>query len=155
MPKVIEGVLSADGKKFGIIVSRFNEFITAKLLDGALDGLKRLGAKDEDITVVWVPGSFEIPGVAKRMAKSGKMDAVIGIGAVIRGATTHYDLVTNEAAKGLAQISMEGQIPIIFGILTAETLEQAIERAGTKAGNRGFSAAQSAVEMVDLYQKLD
>jgi 6,7-dimethyl-8-ribityllumazine synthase len=154
MPKVIEGVLDAKGRKFGIIVSRFNEFITSKLLDGALDGLRRMGAEDDDLTVVWVPGSFEIPGVAKRMAKSGDYDAVIGIGAVIRGATTHYDLVTNEAAKGLAQTAMEGEVPVIFGILTAETIEQAIERAGTKAGNRGFSAAHSAVEMVSLYSKL-
>jgi len=154
MPKVIEGVLDAKGRKFGIIVSRFNDFITSKLLDGALDGLRRLGAIDDDITVVWVPGAFEIPGVAKRMAKSKDFDAVIGIGAVIRGATSHYDLVTNEAAKGLAQTAMEGEVPVIFGILTAETLEQAIERAGTKAGNRGFSAAHSAVEMVSLYNKL-
>lgn len=154
MPNVIEGVLNAQGRKFGIVVSRFNEFITSKLLDGALDGLKRLGAKDEDITVAWVPGAFEIPAVAKRMADSEKMDAVIGLGAVIRGATSHYDLVTNEAAKGLAHVSLDGKVPVIFGVVTADTLEQAIERAGTKAGNRGFSAAHSAVEMVDLYSKI-
>jgi 6,7-dimethyl-8-ribityllumazine synthase len=154
MPKVIEGLLKADGRKFGIVVSRFNDFLTQKLLDGAIDGLRRLGASEDDITIVWVPGSFEIPAVSKKLAESGKVDAVIGLGAVIRGATTHYDLVTNEATKGLAQVAMDGKIPVIFGILTAETLEQAIERAGTKAGNRGFSAAHSAVEMVSLYNKL-
>ncbi len=154
MPKVIEGVLNADGRKFGIVVSRFNDFLTQKLLDGAVDGLRRLGASEDDITIVWVPGSFEIPAVSKKLAESGKVDAVIGLGAVIRGATTHYDLVTNEATKGLAQVAMDGKIPVIFGILTAETLEQAIERAGTKAGNRGFNAAHSAVEMVSLYNKL-
>lgn len=154
MPHVIEGVLNAEGRKFGIVVSRFNDFITAKLLEGALDGLRRLGAKDDDITVVWVPGSFEIPAVAKKLAHSGKVDAVIGLGAVIRGATSHYDLVTNEVAKGLAQTSLEGKVPVIFGVVTADTLEQAIERAGTKAGNRGFHAAQNAAELVSLYSHL-
>ncbi len=154
MPHVIEGVLNAEGRRFGIIVSRFNEFITSRLLEGALDGLKRLGADEKDLHVVWVPGSFEIPAVAKRLAGSGKVDAVIALGAVIRGATSHYDLVTNEVAKGLAHLSYEGEIPVVFGILTADTLEQAIERAGTKAGNRGYSAAQSAAEMVSLYDRL-
>ncbi|MCB2210665.1 6,7-dimethyl-8-ribityllumazine synthase [bacterium] len=154
MPQVIEGVLDAKGLRFGIVVSRFNEFITNKLLDGALDAIRRMGGSEDDVTVAWVPGSFEIPGVARRLAKSGKVDAVIGIGALIRGATSHYDLVAAEVTKGLAQTAMEGQIPVIFGILTAETIEQAIERAGTKAGNRGFNAAQTAVEMANLYGKL-
>ncbi len=154
MPQVIEGVLDAKGLRFGIVVSRFNEFITNKLLDGALDAIRRMGGSEDDVTVAWVPGSFEIPGVARRLAKSGKVDAVIGIGALIRGATSHYDLVAAEVTKGLAQTAMEGQVPVIFGVLTAETIEQAIERAGTKAGNRGFHAAQTAVEMANLYGKL-
>ncbi len=154
MPQVIEGVLDAKGVRFGIVVSRFNEFITNKLLEGALDAIRRMGGSEDDVTVAWVPGSFEIPGVARRLAKSGKVDAVIGLGALIRGSTSHYDLVAAEVSKGLAQTAMEGQIPVIFGVLTAETIEQAIERAGTKAGNRGFHAAQSAVEMASLYGKL-
>jgi len=153
MANVMQGKLNASGKRFGLVVSRFNEFITGKLLEGALDGLIRMGAKEDDITVVWVPGSFEIPAMARRMAKSGKMDAVIGLGAVIRGATSHFDLVSSEAAKGLAQLGMSEDIPVIFGVVTAETIEQAIERAGTKSGNRGFDAAQSAVEMVNLYNQ--
>ncbi|HEX05199.1 MAG TPA: 6,7-dimethyl-8-ribityllumazine synthase [Bacteroidetes bacterium] len=154
MPQVIEGVLDAKGVRFGIVVGRFNDFITSKLLEGALDAIRRMGGSEDDVTVAWVPGSFEIPGVARRLANSGKVDAVIGIGALIRGATSHYDLVAAEVTKGLAQTAMEGKVPVIFGILTAETIEQAIERAGTKAGNRGFQAAQSAVEMANLYQKL-
>jgi 6,7-dimethyl-8-ribityllumazine synthase len=154
MPNVLQGKLNAEGKKFGIVVSRFNEFITRKLLEGALDGLTRMGAKDTEVTVVWVPGSFEIPAAARKMAQGGRFDAVIGLGAVIRGATSHFDLVSAEAAKGLAQLGMNEKIPVIFGIVTAETIEQAIERAGTKAGNRGFDAAQSAVEMVSLYSQL-
>jgi 6,7-dimethyl-8-ribityllumazine synthase len=154
MPKTLQGKLKADGKRFAIVASRFNEFITSKLVEGAVDGLVRLGADDKNVTVVWVPGSFEIPAMARKLARSEKHDAVIGLGAVIRGATTHYDLVSNEAAKGLAHLSMNEDIPVIFGIVTAETIEQAIERAGTKAGNRGFDAAQTAVEMVNLYDQL-
>ncbi|MDP8205349.1 MAG: 6,7-dimethyl-8-ribityllumazine synthase [Candidatus Electryonea clarkiae] len=155
MPKIIEGVLDAKGRKFGIVVGRFNHFITDRLLEGALDGLLRHGAQDDDITVVRVPGSFEIPSVVKKLAESGKVDAVIGMGALIRGATSHYDHISNEVTKGLAQVSMEGKVPVIYGILSAETLEQAIERAGTKGGNRGFAAAESAVEMVNLFENLD
>lgn len=154
MAKTLQGKLNAEGGKFAIVVSRFNEFITSKLLDGALDGLVRLGAGEDDITVAWVPGSFEIPAMARRLAHSNKFDAVIGLGTVIRGSTTHYDLVSNEAAKGLAQLSMNENVPVIFGIVTAETIEQAIERAGTKSGNRGFDAAQTAVEMVNLYKQV-
>lgn len=154
MPRTIQGKLNAEGRKFAIVCARFNEFITGKLLDGAMDALTRMGARDEDVTVVWVPGSFEIPAVTRKLAESGKVDAVIGLGAVVRGATSHYDLVSAEVAKGLAQISMEGKVPVIFGIVTTDTLEQAIERAGTKAGNRGFDAAHNAVEMVNLYEEL-
>ncbi|MBS1262092.1 MAG: 6,7-dimethyl-8-ribityllumazine synthase [Calditrichaeota bacterium] len=154
MPHVIEGVLDAKGVRFGIVVSRFNEFITGRLLEGALDALTRLGASDGDVTVVRVPGSFEIPGVARRLAREGKVDAVIGLGALIRGATSHFDLIAAEVTKGLAQSAMEGHVPVIFGVLTADTIEQAIERAGTKAGNRGFHAAQSAVEMASLFKRL-
>ncbi len=154
MPKIIEGKLSAEGKKFGLIVSRFNNFITDKLVEGALDGLIRHGAKDDDITIVRVPGSFEIPSAARKLAASGKYDAVIGIGAMIRGATSHYDHIAAEVTKGLAQIAMEGNVPVIYGIVTADTLEQAIERAGTKAGNRGFDAALSAIEMISVYDEL-
>lgn len=154
MVKKVEGTLNASGAKFALVVSRFNEFITSKLLDGAVDGLVRLGAKEDALTVIWVPGAFEIPAVSRRLARGGKFDAVIGLGAVIRGSTSHYDLVSNEAAKGLAQLSMNEDVPVIFGIVTAETIEQAIERAGTKAGNRGFDAAQTAIEMVNLYKQI-
>ena len=155
MPKVIEGVFDAKGRKFGIVVSRFNHFITDRLLEGALDGLHRHGADDNDITVIRVPGSFEIPPVVKKLADSGKVDAVIGMGALIRGSTSHYDHISNEVTKGLAQVSMDGKVPVIYGIVSAENLEQAIERAGTKGGNRGFAAAESAVEMVSLYKSMD
>lgn len=155
MPHVIEGVLDAKGVRVGIVVGRFNEFITQKLLDGALDAIRRMGGNEDDTIVAWVPGSFEIPGVARKLARSGKVDVVIGLGALIRGATSHYDLVAAEVSKGLAQTAIEGDVPVIFGVLTAETIEQAIERAGTKAGNRGFHAAQSAIEMASLYRKLD
>lgn len=154
MPKIIEGKLDAKGFRFGIVVSRFNHFITDQLLAGALDGLTRHGAEDKDIIVLRVPGSFEVPAVAKKLAHSGKVDAVIGIGTLIRGQTSHYDHVSNEVTKGLAQLAMEGEIPVIYGIVTAESIEQAVERAGTKAGNRGFAAAQSAVEMVNLYKNI-
>jgi 6,7-dimethyl-8-ribityllumazine synthase len=154
MPKIIEAGLQAQGKKFGIIVSRFNDFITAKLLDGALDGLIRSGAEDKDITILKVPGAFEIPLAAKKMLKHGTYDAIICIGAIIRGATSHYDYVCAEVSKGIATVSLEGDIPVMFGILTTESIEQAIERAGTKAGNKGFDVALGAVEMANLSESL-
>ncbi len=150
MAKFIEGNLSADGKKFGIIVARFNSFIGERLLEGAMDTLIRSGASDDDIEVLRVPGAYEIPLVAQKMARSGRYDAVICLGAVIRGATPHFDFVANEAAKGIAVASMEADLPIIFGILTTDTIEQAIERAGTKAGNKGADCAMTAIEMVNL-----
>ena len=152
--KTIQGNLNAEGLKFGIIVGRFNEFIGGKLLSGAEDALLRHGAKANDITTTWVPGSFEIPLVAKKMAKSGNYDAVVCLGAVIRGGTSHYDLVTNEVAKGIAHVSHETETPVIFGVITTENLEQAIERAGTKAGNKGFDAAMAAIEMANLLKQL-
>ncbi len=154
MPKIIEAGLQAQGKKFGIIVSRFNDFITAKLLDGALDGLIRSGAEDKDITILKVPGAFEIPLAAKKMLNHGTYDAIICIGAIIRGATSHYDYVCAEVSKGIATVSLEADIPVMFGILTTESIEQAIERAGTKAGNKGFDVALGAVEMANLSESL-
>ena len=150
MAKYIEGSLQAEGKKFGIIVSRFNSFISEKLLEGAIDTLLRSGASDDDIEVIRVPGAYEIPLIALKMAKSGKYDSVICLGVIIRGATPHFDFVANEAAKGIAVASMEADLPIIFGILTTDTIEQAIERAGTKAGNKGADCAMTAIEMVNL-----
>lgn len=154
MPKIIEAGLQAQGKKFGIIASRFNDFITGKLLDGALDALTRSGADDKDITILKVPGAFEIPLAAKKMIHHGKYDAILCLGAVIRGATTHYDYVCAEVSKGIASVSLDTQIPVMFGILTTETIEQAIERAGTKAGNKGFDTALGAVEMANLSNSL-
>jgi len=154
MPKTIEGSLVSKGKKYGIVVSRFNEFISNKLLGGALDALQRHGVKDDEITVAWVPGSFEIPVAAKRFADSGKYDAVIALGAVIRGSTPHFDYVAAEVSKGVAQISLSGKTPVMFGVLTTDTIEQAIERAGTKAGNKGFDAAVAAIEMVNLLEQI-
>ena len=154
MPKIIEAGLQAKGKKFGIIASRFNDFITARLIDGALDALIRSGAEDKDITLLKVPGAFEIPLAAQKMAKTGKFDALICLGAVIRGATTHYDYVCAEVSKGIASVSLDSGIPVMFGILTTETIEQAIERAGTKAGNKGFDVALGAVEMANLFDSL-
>lgn len=154
MANIIEGNVSAEGLKFGIAVARFNEFITSKLLGGALDTLKRHGGNEDDIDVAWVPGAFELPLVAKKMAKSGKYDAVICIGAVIRGATTHYDLICNEAAKGIAQTGLETGVPVAFSVVTAENIQQAIERAGTKAGNKGADGAMTAMEMADLMKRL-
>ncbi len=154
MPKIIEAGLQAKGKKFGIIASRFNDFITSRLIDGALDALIRSGAEDKDITLLKVPGAFEIPLAAQKMAKHGKYDALICLGAVIRGATTHYDYVCSEVSKGIASVSLESGIPVMFGILTTETIEQAIERAGTKAGNKGFDVALGAVEMANLTDSL-
>jgi 6,7-dimethyl-8-ribityllumazine synthase len=154
MVKYFEGDLQAAGKKFGIIVSRFNSFIAERLLDGALDTLHRSGAAEDAIDVVRVPGAFEIPLLAKKMAKTGRYDALICLGAVIRGATSHYDLVANEAAKGIAQVGLEHELPVIFGVITTDTIEQAIERAGSKAGNKGSEAAAVAVEMVNLVRTL-
>ncbi|PKP50502.1 MAG: 6,7-dimethyl-8-ribityllumazine synthase [Bacteroidetes bacterium HGW-Bacteroidetes-11] len=148
--KIIEGKLNAKGLKFGIVVGRFNEFISSKLLGGAIDALKRHDASDTDIEVAWAPGSYEIPFVAKKMAKSGKYDAIICLGAVIRGATPHFDVVANEVAKGVAMVGLETEIPVIFGVLTTDSIEQAIERAGTKSGNKGFDAAMAAIEMANL-----
>ena len=152
--KVIEGQLSAKGLKFGIIVGRFNEFISSKLLGGALDALKRSGADEKDIEMAWSPGSFEIPLIAKKMAKAGKYDAIICLGAVIRGATPHFDFVANEVSKGVANAMLETEIPIIFGVLTTDSIEQAIERAGTKSGNKGFDAAMAAIEMANLMNEI-
>lgn len=154
MPQIIDAKLSAQGKKFGIIVSRFNDFITSRLVDGALDALVRSGANDEDILVVRVPGAFEIPLAAQKMAEQKKYDAIICLGAVIRGATSHYDYVCAEVSKGIASVSLETGIPVMFGIVTTETIEQAIERAGTKAGNKGFEAALGAIEMANLGELL-
>lgn len=155
MPRVIEANLIAEGKKFGIVVSRFNDFITEKLVGGALDGLLRSGASRDDIDIVKVPGAFEIPLAAKKMATKGGYHAVICLGAVIRGATSHYDYVCAEVSKGIAMVSLDSEIPVIFGILTTDTIEQAIERAGTKAGNKGFDAALSAAEMANLMAEID
>ena len=154
MPKIIEAGLQAEGKKFGIIVSRFNDFITAKLADGAVDALVRSGADDNDITLLKVPGAFEIPLAAQKMVVNGSYDAVICLGAVIRGATSHYDYVCAEVSKGIATVSLDAGIPVMFGILTTETIEQAIERAGTKAGNKGFEVAMGAIEMANLNDSL-
>ncbi len=152
--KTIEGVLKSDGKKFAIVVSRFNEFITNKLISGATDILKRHGTSEDDITTVWVPGAFEIPAVAKKLADSEKYDAVICLGCVIRGATPHFDYVSSEVSKGVAAVSLSSKVPVSFGVLTTDSIEQAIERAGTKAGNKGADAALTAIEMVNLYCQL-
>ena len=152
--QVVEGNVVAEGMKVGIVASRFNEFIVGKLIDGALDGLTRHGMTEEDITLAWVPGAFEIPLAAKKMAESGRYDAVIALGAVIRGATTHYELVSNETTKGVAQTSLATGVPIMFGIITTENIEQAIERAGSKAGNKGYDCALGAIEMVNLFRQL-
>ena len=152
--KTYEGLLTVTNEKFCIVISRFNEFIGAKLLSGAIDELKRHGVEDANIDVVWCPGAFEIPLVAEKMAKSGNYDAVICVGAVIRGATSHYDYVCNEVSKGIAQASMKTGVPIMFGVVTTENIEQAIERAGTKAGNKGYDCALSAIEMVNLVEQI-
>ena len=154
MANIIEGKLNAKGKKFGIVASRFNELISNQLLSGAKDCLIRHECKETDITVAWVPGSFEIPLAAKKMAKSKKYDAVICLGAVIRGSTPHFDYIAAEVSKGVAQVGLEAGLPVIFGVLTTDTIEQALERAGTKAGNKGWDAALSAIEMVDLFGKI-
>ena len=154
MLKNIEGDLIAKGKNFAIVVSRFNDFITKKLLEGCLDALIRHGVKEEDVEVVWVPGAFEIPVIAKRIAMKKKFDAVICLGTVIRGATPHFDYVASEVSKGVAQVSLESGLPVIFGVVTSDNIEQAIERAGTKDGNKGKDAAMNAIEMVNLLAKL-
>jgi len=155
MPKFHEAKLIAEGKKFALVVSRFNDFITEKLLSGALDALVRSGAADQDLEVVKVPGAFEIPLVAKKMANTKRFDAVICLGAVIRGSTPHFDYISAEVTKGVAMVGMESEIPVIFGVITTDTIEQAIERAGTKAGNKGWSAAIAAVEMANLFELID
>jgi len=152
--KVIEGNLVSKGYRIAIVVSRFNEFISGKLLEGAVDCLKRHEVKDDDITVIWVPGAFEIPMIAAEAAASESYDAVICLGALIRGATPHFDYISAEVTKGIAQVAMSYGKPVIYGVLTTESIEQAIERAGTKAGNKGFSAAAAALEMLNLYQEL-
>jgi len=155
MPDQIQGLLTAENRKFALVVSRFNEFISSKLLEGALDCLYRHKASESNIKIFRVPGSFEIPLVASRLAKTGNYDAVICLGAVIRGATPHFEYVASEVAKGIAQTSLQTGIPVIFGIITSDTIEQAIERAGTKAGNKGWDAALSAIEMADLIKKIE
>ncbi len=152
--KKIEGNLVAQGKKFAIVASRFNEFIVNKLVSGAEDAFIRHGVNDDDISLIWVPGAFEIPLTAKKLANSGKYDAVVCVGAVIRGSTSHYDYVCSEVSKGIASVGLSSGIPVIFGIITTENIEQAIERAGTKAGNKGFDAAVSAIEMVNLFDNI-
>lgn len=155
MVNVYEGNLTAVQGRYGIVIGRFNEFIGSKLLDGAIDALKRHGLSEENIDVAWVPGAFEIPLIAKKMADSKKYDAVITLGAVIRGGTPHFDYVAGEVSKGVAQVALNSSIPVIFGVLTVDTIEQAIERAGTKAGNKGSEAAKSAIEMVNLIAVID
>ena len=152
--KTLEGNLVSKGIKVGIVAARFNEFITSKLLEGAMDGLLRHDVQEDDIHVAWVPGAFEIPLIASKLAQSGRYDAVICLGAVIRGSTSHYDYVCNEVSKGIAAVSLQTGVPVLFGVLTTENIEQAIERAGTKAGNKGYDCALSAVEMVNLIQEL-
>jgi 6,7-dimethyl-8-ribityllumazine synthase len=154
MPKMIEGLLQAQGMRFALVVGRFNDFIGGKLVEGALDTLKRHGASDEDIAIAWVPGAFEIPLAARKLAVSGMYDAVITLGAVIRGSTPHFDYVAAEVSKGVAHVGLETGLPVIFGVLTTDSIEQAIERAGTKAGNKGSDAALAAIEMVDLLRKI-
>jgi len=154
MPKIVEGKIDAKGLKFGLVVSRFNDFINDRLLEGALDALTRNGAEEKDLTVVKVPGAFEIPLAAKKMATSGLYDAVICLGCVIRGATPHFEYISAEVAKGIAKVSLDSGVPVSFGVITADTLEQAIERAGTKAGNKGWDAALAAIEMVMLFKTM-
>lgn len=154
MRKVIQGSMNATGKKFGIVASRFNEFITSKLIDGAVDTLVRHGVQEENIEIVWVPGAFEIPAVTRKLAKRKKQDALICLGCVIRGDTPHFDYIAAEVSKGIASVGLESEIPVVFGVLTTDNIEQAIERAGTKAGNKGADAAMAAIELMDLYRQL-
>ncbi|HIY72758.1 MAG TPA: 6,7-dimethyl-8-ribityllumazine synthase [Candidatus Intestinimonas merdavium] len=153
--KTLEGKLVASGIRVGVVAARFNEFITSKLLSGAMDGLVRHDVREEDVHVAWVPGAFEIPLIASKMAKSGKYDAIICLGAVIRGSTSHYDYVCSEVSKGIAAVGLDSGIPVLFGVLTTENIEQAIERAGTKAGNKGYDCALSAIEMVNLIRQIE
>ena len=152
--KVLEGKLLAEGQRIGIVAGRFNEFITGKFLGGAVDAFVRHGGEEQNITVAWVPGAFEIPLTAQKMVESGKYDAVVCLGAVIRGATPHFDMVANEATKGVAQVGLRTGVPVIFGILTTDSIEQAVERAGTKAGNKGFEAVTTAIEMINLMKQI-
>jgi 6,7-dimethyl-8-ribityllumazine synthase len=152
--KKIEGKVVSEGIRVGIVAARFNEFIVSKLVSGAVDGLVRHDVNEDDIDIAWVPGAFEIPLIAKKMAKSGKYDAVICLGAVIRGATSHYDYVCNEVSKGIASVSLESEIPVMFGVVTTDNIEQAVERAGTKAGNKGYDCALGAIEMVNLIRNM-
>lgn len=152
---VVEGKLVAKDSRIGIVAARFNEFIVSKLIGGAVDGLTRHDIKEDNITLAWVPGAFEIPIAAKKMARSGKYDAVICLGAVIRGATSHYDYVCAEVSKGIANVSLETEVPVMFGVLTTDTIEQAIERAGTKAGNKGYDCALGALEMINLLEQIN
>ncbi|MCK4423832.1 MAG: 6,7-dimethyl-8-ribityllumazine synthase [Candidatus Omnitrophica bacterium] len=154
MAKIIEGSLIAKGKKFGIVVARFNEFISGKLLEGALDALTRHGVDKDEITVAWVPGAFEVPAVAQKMAQNKKYDGVICLGAVIRGQTPHFDYVAGQVSRGVSQAAFKADVPVVFGVVTTDTLEQAIERAGTKSGNKGADAALAAIEMVNLYESI-
>lgn len=154
MPTTLEGNLNAQGLRFAIVVSRFNEFITGKLLSGALDSLIRHGAEEPNITVAWVPGTFEIPVVARKLAESGRFDAVVCLGALIRGATPHFDYLAAEVTKGIAQVGLQSGVPTIFGVITTDSIEQAIERAGTKSGNKGFDAATTAIEMANLLRQI-
>lgn len=152
---IYEGKLVAENTRIGIVVARFNEFITSKLLGGAVDTLRRHGVDESNIDTAWVPGAFEIPLIAQKMAKSGKYDAVICLGAIIRGSTSHYDLVCNETSKGIAQVSLNSDIPVMFGVITTENIEQAIERAGSKAGNKGSECAEGAIEMINLIREIE
>ncbi|MEQ8153219.1 MAG: 6,7-dimethyl-8-ribityllumazine synthase [Smithellaceae bacterium] len=154
MPKLIEGKIVAKGMKFGIVASRFNDFICGRLIEGAIDALTRAGADEKDIEICKVPGAFELPLTAKKMAKSNRFDAIICLGAVIRGATPHFEYISAEVSKGIASVGLETEIPVVFGVLTTDNIEQAIERAGTKSGNKGADAAMSAIEMVDLFKKI-
>jgi 6,7-dimethyl-8-ribityllumazine synthase len=154
MPHIIEGHFQVTGKRFALVVSRFNSFITEKLLEGALDTLRRHGIAEDHLTVVWAPGAFELPLVVKKLAESGKYDAVIALGCVIRGATAHFDYVAGEAAKGIGHVALNTGVPVLFGVLTTDSIEQAIERAGTKAGNKGVDVAMGALEMVSLLERL-
>jgi 6,7-dimethyl-8-ribityllumazine synthase len=154
MPKVLEGIISAEGFKFAVVVSRFNDFISSKLVEGALDALKRHGVNEDDVTLVKVPGAFEIPIAAKKLTEKDDFDAIICLGAVIRGATSHFDYVASEVAKGIAIVSLESNVPVTFGVLTTDNLEQAIERAGSKAGNKGWDASMAAMEMASLFKTM-
>ena len=155
MPRTYEGNLDAGGLRFGIVVSRFNELLTGRLLDGAIDCLTRHGASDEDVVLIRVPGAWELPMAVARLAASRKVDAIVALGVVIRGATPHFEYIAAETAKGLAQVALSSELPVAFGVLTCDTLEQAVERSGSKAGNKGWQAAQAAIEMVQLYRRLE